>query len=222
MNKEDEKQQDETSKLKFGNVISRLFGKHGVKTTTTSSDGNKEKRATDLLNINEKSTETLSDDMTKSQLLISKSFTKQQKTLADTYKASSRKLDKNRKSMTKELDIQLKKFEKSTKKTFTMFNSKMSSMMGIMNNASVNTSSGTVVNNNGGGGIISNIIDKGKEFIDNLTGNNDKKDKEAAKNNESGSTVNGNGASDGLGDIRKDNANKNKEDKEKEKQVHQG
>ena len=48
--------------------------------------------------------------------------------------------------------------------------------------------------------------------------NNDKKDKEAAKNNESGSTVNGNGASDGLGDIRKDNANKNKDDKEKEKE----
>ena len=216
MNKEDEKQQDETSKLKFGNVISRLFGKHGVK-TTTSSDGNKEKRATDLLNINEKSTETLSDDMTKSQLLISKSFTKQQKTLADTYKSSSRKLDKNRKSMTKELDIQLKKFEKSTKKTFTMFNSKMSSMMGIMNNASVNTSTGAVVSNNnsGGGGIISNIIDKGKEFINNLTGNNDKKDKEAAKDKESGSTVNGNGTSDGLGDIRKDNANKNKDDKEK-------
>ncbi len=216
MNKEDEKQQDETSKLKFGNVISRLFGKHGVK-TTTSSDGNKEKRATDLLNINEKSTETLSDDMTKSQLLISKSFTKQQKTLADTYKASSRKLDKNRKSMTKELDIQLKKFEKSTKKTFTMFNSKMSSMMGIMNNASVNTSSGAVVNNNGGGGIISNIIDKGKELIDKVTGKTDKEAEDAAKDKESGSTVAGNGASDGLGDIRKDNAKKNKDDKEKEK-----
>ena len=209
MNPEDIKKQNEDANIKMPNAIETLFGKVGITTTKL----NKEEQATDLLNINEKSTETMSDDMTKSQLLISKSFTKQQKTLADTYKASSRKLDKNRKSMTKELDAQLKKFEESTKKTFTMFNSKMSSMMGIMNNANVNTSQGSVVSN------------PVTDLVDDILEDNDKEAKDAADNNESGSTKSGNGNSDGIGEIRQENIKKHQEeekdkkDKEKKKKA---
>ena len=202
MNPEDIKKQNEDASIKMPNAIEALFGKAGIKITKAD----KEEQASDLLNINEKSTETMSDDMTKSQLLISKSFTKQQKTLADTYKASSRKLDKNRKSMTKELDAQLKKFEESTKKTFTMFNSKMSSMLSIMNNANVNASQGSVVSN------------PVSDFVDDLLEDNDKEAEDAGNNNKSGSTKSGNGNSDGIEDIRKENKKKKQEEEKKKKQ----
>ena len=161
-NEEDLKQQDEDSKINFKNAIAALFGKTiGTQTNTNGTQTTGGKTAENIVNINEDSTDEMANDMTKSQLLVSKSFSKQQKTLSDTYKSSSKKMDKNTKSMSKELDKQVKKFETSTKKTFTMFNSKMGSMLKIMNGANINASSGSVTSSSSSssGGIIGGIVD---------------------------------------------------------------
>ena len=200
LNEEDLKLQGENSKINFKNAIETLFGTlTGTRIAPLTIGG---KTAENLIKINEDSTDNMANDMTKSQLLVSKSFSKQQKILSDTYKASSKKMDKSTRNISKELDKQIKKFETATKKTFTMFNSKMGSMLKIMNGANINASSGSVSSN-----PISNAITAVGDAINDALTDNDEKVKDATENNESASTVSGNGTTDGLGEIRKDNSN---------------